>query len=205
MLNLEVDNLCKSFGRRKIFENINFSIVKGDSIAIIGPNGSGKTTMLSLLLGLSYPTKGKVIYSENNKPLNFEAFRRKLSLVAPYYSLYDSLSGSENLSFFAKIDGIRLSNDKIKTLLTKVGLSGRGDDFVSAYSTGMKQRLKYAVSLIREPEIMILDEPTANLDSDGKKIVSHVIEEYRSRAIIIIATNEKEEYSLAGQVCQLVS
>lgn len=203
MLKLEVQNLAKRFGPRKVFENINFSLSPGDSIAIVGPNGSGKSTLLRLIIGLNIPTKGKVVFSDNGKPLEFDAYRRRLALVSPYLSLYGSLTAKENLRFFAKVNGDNISDEVIDSLLTQVGLQGRGEDFVSAYSSGMLQRLKYAVALAKNPEILMLDEPSSNLDEAGKKAVSDIIESRRKNTILIIATNEKEEYALAQRQCQL--
>lgn len=203
MLKLDVLNLAKRFAARKVFENINFSLTPGESIAIVGPNGSGKSTLLRLIIGLNIPTKGKVVFSDDGKPLEFDAYRRRLALVSPYLSLYGSLTGKENLRFFAKVNGDSISDQEIESLLAQVGLQGRGDDFVSAYSSGMLQRLKYAVALAKNPEILMLDEPSSNLDESGKKAVSDIIESRRKNTILIIATNEKEEYALAERLCQL--
>jgi len=203
MLKLDVQNLAKRFGARKVFENINFSLTPGESIAIVGPNGSGKSTLLRLIIGLNIPTRGKVVFSDDGKPLEFDAYRRRLALVSPYLSLYGSLTGKENLRFFAEVNGDNISDQEIESLLAQVGLQGRGDDFVSAYSSGMLQRLKYAVALAKNPEILMLDEPSSNLDESGKKAVSDIIESRRKNTILIIATNEKEEYALAERLCQL--
>jgi heme exporter protein A len=203
MLKLTVENIAKSFGKRKIFENINFALESGQSIAIVGPNGSGKTTLVSLLLGLLYPSRGKIVYTEDGKALDFDKYRKNISLVAPYYSLYEPLTAYENLKFFSKIDGYNFSNGEIEKVLDIVGLGGRGDDYVSAYSTGMKQRLKYALAILKKTCLWILDEPTVNLDDDGRRIIFDLIEKYRKDSIIVIATNDKEEYRLAEQICQL--
>ncbi len=203
MLKLEIDNISKRFGKRKVFENICLKLEPGRSLAIIGPNGSGKTTLLQTIIGLSYPDKGSVIFSEDNKKLDFDKYRRKLALIAPYLSLYGALTARENLRFFSIVDGIRISNDKVDQILIRVGLEGRADDFVEAYSTGMLQRLKYAVGLSKEPEIILIDEPTANLDEVGKKMVFELIADWRKDKIVIIATNEKEEYALVDELCQL--
>ena len=109
MLKLEIDKLAKWFGQRKIFEDINLTLEIGQSAAIIGPNGSGKTTLLRLIMGLSYPTRGEVIFSEDGKKLDFDGYRKRMALVSPYLSLYDALTGLENLRFFAKVDGRAVS------------------------------------------------------------------------------------------------
>ncbi len=203
MLKLEIDKLAKWFGQRKIFEDINLTLEIGQSAAIIGPNGSGKTTLLRLIMGLSYPTRGEVIFSEDGKKLDFDGYRKRMALVSPYLSLYDALTGFENLQFFAKVNGQAVSNDEMNEVLEKVGLGGRGEDFVGAYSTGMKQRLKYAVALLKDPAIFLVDEPSANLDESGRNIVRGIIRAKKKDSLLILATNEKEEYELAGQFCQL--
>jgi heme exporter protein A len=203
MINLEVQNLAKRFGSRKVFDNINFALEPGHSLAIVGPNGSGKSTLLKLIIGFGIPTRGQVIFSENNKKLDFDQYRRRLALVSPYLALYGSLTARENLEFLSKVNGDIISRDQIEKILSQVGLDGRGEDFVSAYSSGMLQRLKYAAALLKNPEILLIDEPTSNLDDAGKKIVFELLESRRKDTIIIIATNEKEEYGFAEQLCQL--
>ncbi|RKX22707.1 MAG: ABC transporter ATP-binding protein [Candidatus Zixiibacteriota bacterium] len=203
MFELEVKNVSKWFGTRKIFENINLDLKSGQSIAVAGPNGSGKTTLLRIIIGLTVPTAGEVVFSQENKKLDFDSYRSSLSLVGPYLSLYGSLTARENLKFISKVSGTLSSDSDIGEMLEKVGLDGRGDDYVLEFSSGMQQRLKYAAALIKNPSILILDEPTSNLDDEGKKRVFNIINQYRPDSIIIIATNEKEEYSLADSVCQL--
>ncbi len=203
MINLDVKNISKWFGTRKVFENISFSISSGQSLAVVGPNGSGKTTLLKLIIGLVVPTRGEVFFSANGRKLDFDEYRPVLSLVGPYLSLYGSLTAIENLQFISKVNGSKISELEIRNMLELVGLDGRGDDFVSAYSSGMQQRLKYAAALIKNPSILILDEPTSNLDDEGKKKIFDLINRYRPDSIIIIATNEKEEHSLADNTCQL--
>lgn len=186
-----------------MFENINFSLEIGQSIAIVGPNGSGKSTLLKLLIGLGLPTRGKVTFSDNGKPLDFDMYRKRLALVSPYLALYTSLTARENLQFLAKVNGDLITDSDIDQVLAQVGLEWRGDDFVAAYSSGMLQRLKYAAAILKNPAILMIDEPTSNLDYSGKKIIFDLIDRQRKESIIIIATNEKEEYSLADKLCQL--
>ena len=205
MLKLDVQNLAKRFGARKVFDNISFTLEPGQSIAIVGPNGSGKTTLLRLLIGFSIPTKGRVVYSEEGKHLDFDSYRKHLAFVSPYLALYGSLTARENLHFISRVNGDKVSDPEIESALALVGLEGRGDDFVSAHSSGMLQRLKYAAAVLKNPAILMIDEPTSNLDDSGKKIIFDLIDKSRKDCIIILATNEKEEYSLADRLCQLGS
>ncbi len=203
MLAIKVESLKKNFGERKVISSLNLEIRQGESVAITGPNGSGKTTLLKLLLALLRPSSGKVTYFDNDRVLSREELRHRISFVAPYLSLYDQLSAEENLQFFTAVRGRNITGKEIDSLLLRVGLEGRGMDLVSDYSTGMKQRLKYAVALSNKPDFLLIDEPSSGLDDSGKAMMTALIEEQRSGSIIIIATNEKEEYSLASQQCRL--
>ena len=114
MLKLEVKNLAKWFGTRKIFEDIDFSLEPGRSIAIVGPNGSGKTTLLTLIMGLSFPTMGRVAFYRDGRKLDFDKYRRSLALVAPYMALYGSLTAAENMRFLLKVDGRSAADSEIE-------------------------------------------------------------------------------------------
>jgi len=203
MFSLSANRLSKRFGPRKVFADIDFDLQTGQSLAVVGPNGSGKSTLLKVLLGLLRATGGEVSYKCEGTPLDESAIRARSSFVAPYLALYDHLTGEENLRFFSEVSGDFITGKKINSLLARVGLEGRGDDPVAGYSSGMKQRLKYAVALLNHPDYLVLDEPTANLDDAGKQIVAEIIEQHRPESIIIIATNEQQEYKLAQQICRL--
>jgi len=203
MYSLIADSLGKRFGSRRVFANISFELQTGESLAITGKNGSGKSTLLMLLLGYHLPTKGQVSFKKDGLELTDSELRAGASLVSPYLNLYDHLTGEENLLFFSNASGRNVTGKRINELLSSVGLEGRGVDMVGAYSSGMKQRLKYAVALLNEPNYLFLDEPTSNLDVDGTKVVHGIIEEYKKRAIVLIATNEEEEYLLADRLCGL--
>jgi heme exporter protein A len=150
-----------------------------------------------------HPTKGTVMFTEDGTPLSEDRLRGETALVAPYLNLYDRLSAEENMVFFATVAGAGITGKQINKLLERVGLEGRGPDSVGSYSSGMKQRLKYAVALLLDPSYLFLDEPTSNLDEDGKRIVFEIIEELRRSKIIVIATNEPEEQQLAAKVCRV--
>ena len=197
MYRLVGENLSKRFANLKVFSKLNFDLKTGDSMAVVGPNGSGKSTLLMVLLSIYRPSKGSVEYFLDDTKIDDDDVRATVSLVSPYLNLYDQLTGEENLKFFATVSGFEITGKEISKLLERVGLAGRGLDLVGGYSSGMKQRLKYAVALLNKPAFLYLDEPTSNLDESGKRIVFDIIEEYRSQAIIVIATNEEEEYSLA--------
>jgi heme exporter protein A len=203
MFRLKATELSKRFGARRLFSELNFELTTGDSLAVIGPNGSGKSTLMLTLLGLQRPSKGSINFAEDDAELDDAARRRHVAFVSPYLNLYDQLTAEENLKFFLTVSGSSVTGKQIDQALRRVGLEGRGADPVAEFSSGMKQRLKYALALLSKPAYLFLDEPTSNLDRDGKKVVVDLVEQLRADSIVIIATNEEEEYCLATAQCRL--
>jgi heme exporter protein A len=203
MYSLKAGHLSKRFGARKVFSDIEFELRTGQSMAVVGPNGSGKSTLVKVILMLLRATRGEIRYGRNGGSMDETSFRERSSLVAPYLNLYDHLTAEENLVFFSSVAGDHLTGKGINGLLGRVGLEGRGADYVAGYSSGMKQRLKYAVAIMKKPSFLFLDEPNSNLDEAGKEIVKDIIEQHRESSIIVMATNEPQEYGLAEQICRL--
>lgn len=197
---LEVDHLARSFGPRRVLRDVSFALESRQSLAVVGRNGSGKTTLLLILAGLAPPSRGMIKFAQAGRLLDRAGRRRETSYVGPELALYDNLTAHENLKFFSIMRGLPSERQDREKMLEGVQLSGRGDDFYGTYSSGMKLRLKYAVALIGEPALLLLDEPTSNLDDDGKRLVEEIIVAQKERGMIIIATNEKEEYRFAGQI-----
>ncbi len=203
MISLEVKNLAKNFGYRKVFEGINFSIKSGKSLVIVGKNGSGKTTLLKILAGLLKPSKGEVIISLNGQIRKKEDKRKLLGFVAPDLFLYDELTALENLEFLVQIQGLGFNKSELNKKLEEMGLRGRGDDLVSSYSSGMKQRLKYVFALLNKPQILLLDEPGSNLDEPGLLLLNKIIEEQKKRGILVLATNDQRETKYGDEILNL--
>ncbi|MDD4051636.1 MAG: heme ABC exporter ATP-binding protein CcmA [candidate division Zixibacteria bacterium] len=203
MYGVEVNKLSKRFGTRRVLEDVSFSLSVGDSLAVVGKNGSGKTTLLKILAGLAAPTRGTVTFSNEKQKLDRAEVRQCLSYVGPELTLYDFLTAAENLTFFAAMRGTSVDTAWVETMLAALQLGGRGGDFYGAYSSGMKQRLKYAVALLNDPVYLLLDEPTANLDDEGKKIVAEIIARQKKNGIVIVATNEAGEYGFADKLIRL--
>ncbi|NMC45147.1 MAG: ABC transporter ATP-binding protein [candidate division Zixibacteria bacterium] len=203
MYGVEVTKLSKRFGTRRVLDEVSFTLAVGDSLAVVGKNGSGKTTLLKILAGLSTPTRGSVTFSNEKKKLDRAEIRNRLSYVGPELTLYDSLTAAENLTFFAAMRGVSLEKDRVDSILGDLQLGGRGGDFYGAYSSGMKQRLKYAVALLNDPVYLLLDEPTANLDDEGKAVVAGIMARQKKNGILIVATNEAGEYGFAEKLIRL--
>lgn len=203
MLSLEVRDLGKWFGRRKVFDRINFSLEEKSSLVVTGKNGSGKTTLVKILCGLVRPSKGEVLISVDRKTLTRYESKNLLGVVMPDLELYGELTALENLMFLSRIRGLDPDKDVLKEKIAWVGLARREDDLVFSFSSGMKQRLKYAFALVLEPKILFLDEPTTNLDEEGISLVDQLASLQKERGILILATNEKADLKYGNQIIQL--
>lgn len=202
-MELLADKICKSYSKKVVFEEISFSVKSGESIAITGSNGSGKTTLLKILTSLIRADKGNISYNDVN--LNINNFKNHFSLVGPYMALYEELTAIENLMFCAKLKKCfnQGTTNEINVLLDSVGLKNRGDDLVREFSSGMKQRLKYAFALLPKPEVLFLDEPTSNLDKQGMEVVYKIMENHKRDKILVFATNDEQDLKLADKVVNI--
>lgn len=201
--NVILKNVRKNFGPLLVFDSISFELSVGDSLAITGRNGSGKSTLVKIIAGLLSQSSGEVTYQLNGKKIDKLDWFKYVGFVAPYLQIYDEFSGYENLEMLAKIRGLKNYKDKIYEILSRVNLFSRKDDLVRGYSSGMKQRLKYALALLHEPPLLILDEPTSNLDPEGVEMVWTIAEEQKRKGILIIATNEPGELKVCEKVINL--
>lgn len=184
------------YGTRRVFSQVEAAFHAGQVGVITGTNGSGKSTLFRIIAGLLQPAVGSVEVIFGGKSLDALERRKILGMVAPDLTLYRELTAVENLQFFARLEGRELARNELVEILTEVGLKGRGRDYVGSYSSGMRQRLKYAFALMFNPPLLLLDEPTANLDVSGVEIVERVIARQRARlegGLTLVATNEPRE------------
>lgn len=200
---VEANELNKTFGRRLIFNGINFRYDESGVFGISGPNGSGKSTLVKIIAGLISPTKGKVIHKNSDDEIIPEKLHNHIGFVSPYLVLYEEFTAWENLNIFSKIREISFDKDYAKDLLSGFLLYNRKDDLVKTYSSGMKQRMKFIFALIHHPELLIFDEPTSNLDNEGKNSVYEIIEDKSKESIIIIASNDKADLDLCPEILDL--
>jgi len=195
-LSIRLDNVGHRFGTRQVFRGVGFEAAAGQVCTVTGPNGSGKSTLLRIIAGLLAASEGTVSVTAQGRVQSAGDRRHFLGYVSPDLTLYRELTAAENLQFFARLRGMTLTRENLIERLTLVGLQGRGRDLVGTYSSGMRQRLKYAFALLSNPPILLLDEPTANLDMSGIAIVEAIVAAQRSRiggGLTILATNEPRE------------
>jgi ABC-2 type transport system ATP-binding protein len=186
---------------------VNFEVEDGDRIAVMGPNGAGKTTLLKLIGGLLLPSRGEIVVNGFNTLHHNSAARKSVGFVLnEERSFFWRLSAVQNLEFFGSLDNLwgAALRDRIRELISLVGLEGAADRPISGYSSGMKQRLALARGLMAEPHVLILDEPTRALDPVGcdeliTLILGHIYGD--SRKTLLIATHRPEE---AVKLCNKV-
>lgn len=200
---LEAFQVNKSFGRRLIFNDLQFKFDKAGIYGISGPNGSGKSTLVKIIAGILGPSKGKIIHKNNDKEIVEEQLHNHIGFVSPYLVLYEEFSTYENLKLFADIRGVTLNKERVDYLLNKFLLFKRKDDLLKTYSSGMKQRVKYIFALMHSPQLIILDEPTSNLDDEGKNSVYEIVKEEGKKNIVLIASNEKTDLDLCREIIYL--
>jgi heme exporter protein A len=200
---LTLENLVKYFGRRLVFSEIKSVFTSGNAYGISGPNGSGKSTLVRIIANIISPTRGKVIHLLNDEVIIPEKLHDYIGFVAPYLFLYDEFTAEENLFHFSNIRGIKYDKERADFLFRKLNLFDRKDDIVRGYSSGMKQRLKFIFALLHNPRCIILDEPTSNLDNDGKDRVYELIREEAKSNLVIIASNEEADLKLCKEIINI--
>ncbi len=197
---VELNSVTQIFGRRLIFNNINYKFYNGNTYGISGHNGSGKSTLSRIILGLVSPVRGKVIHKSGSNSIKHDALSNHIGFVAPYLTLYNEFTAQENISFFFKVRGLGPDFDYTDTLFEVFGLSKRKNDYLKTYSSGMLQRVKYIFALQHKPEVLLLDEPTSNLDNKGKDEVYKLINELGKERLILVASNEDTDLNLCSNI-----
>ena len=203
---IEINNLTKQFKNALAVKNISFKMNKGKIIGLLGPNGCGKTTTIGMMLGLIKPTSGTVVINHKNIENNRTSLLEKMNFISPYIELPKKLTVEENLKVYGRLYGVKNLKEKISSLMEKLNLTEFRSRKTGELSSGQKNRVSLAKALINDPEILLLDEPTASLDPDVGDYVRSVIEDYASNkgsTILLASHNMNEVERLCHEVMMM--
>jgi len=207
-VSIEIKNLNKNYNNIEAVKNINFTINKGSIVGLLGPNGCGKTTTIGMMLGLIKPSSGGVFINGENieKEKNRTKILEKMNFISPYVELPKKLTVEENLKVYGKMYGVKNLQDKISNLVKELNLSEFKKRKTGELSSGQKNRVSLAKALINDPEILLLDEPTASLDPDVGDYIRTYIESFASKkgsTILLASHNMNEVERLCSEVMMM--
>lgn len=191
------DALSHRYGPRVALRPVSFDEAGPGAVAVTGENGSGKSTLLRILAGLLRPTRGAAGLEVGGAPVAPRARRRLVGLATPELSFYEEFTAEENLRFAAEARGLTNVQELVQDALASTGLTPRAGDRVSAFSSGMKQRLRLAFAVLHRPAVLMLDEPGSHLDEEGRAVVERLVLEHSAAGLVVIATNVPQEIQLA--------
>jgi ABC-2 type transport system ATP-binding protein len=187
---IDLADVSRNFGRRRAVSRVSLTIRAGDILGLLGPNGAGKSTLLGMLATLVKPTSGSITYGGTGASRSGAEIRGRIGVLAHELHLYPELSARQNLEFFARLHGLSASA-VVEPALRAADLSDRGDDLVSSFSRGMRQRLAFERALLHAPRLVLLDEPFTGLDDRAVRFVAERMKRLASEgAIVVLATHD---------------
>lgn len=192
-MRITVNNAGKRFNRDWIFRNINQEFTQGNHYAVTGHNGSGKSTFLQCVAGALYINEGLISFSEGNTAIKPDEQFKYLSICAPYLEVIEEMTPLEFLTYHKSFKPLISGADE-KSILHEIGLSHAQNKQIRHFSSGMKQRIKLAQAFFTEAPVLLLDEPCTNLDQKGFDLYSHLINTYCADRLVLISSNDPNEY-----------
>ncbi len=192
---IKLENIAKRYGREWIFRDVNLELMAGGSYVILGSNGSGKSTLLQIISSYLTPSKGQIRYLSNGQVLPVEKIYRHISIATPYMELPEEFTLTEVLEFHSKLK--RFYKDfSIEEVMEIMELEKAKNKALGNFSSGMKQRVKLALAILTQSDLLLLDEPSSNLDARSVRWFQSLIREYKENRILVVCSNHiEEEYS----------
>jgi ABC-type multidrug transport system ATPase subunit len=199
---IELHQIGKKFNKHWLFKQVDCVVDPCRTMAITGFNGSGKSTLLQILLGFQLPSTGHIVYSLNGNTISDEVFFNHVSFVAPYLELPEELTLMEMLEFHFSFKQLK-PDAHFETMIAEAGLRGSEHKQVKYFSSGMKQRLKLLLAFFATSEVLLLDEPTSNLDATGISWYQQLLKTAHHTRTIVIASNQQYEYALSDHILDI--
>jgi ABC-type multidrug transport system ATPase subunit len=198
---IELNQVSKRFNYDWIFSQLNYSFKSGSVYAVTGHNGSGKSTLLRMIAGHLSPSEGTISYTDS-QPISREEIFRQVSVTAPYIDLLDEFTMEETIQFQARLKPFR-RQISVSEVMELSGLHAHRGKALRYFSSGMKQRVKNILAVLAESKILIMDEPTSNLDEAGVTWYNELLKEHRDNRLVVIGSNQPREYIHADAVLDL--
>ncbi|MCL1872824.1 MAG: ABC transporter ATP-binding protein [Clostridiales bacterium] len=204
-MSITLNDVSKRFGTKTLFSSLDCTVSSGECLVVTGRNGSGKSTLLKIIARLLKPSSGRVeIRADKTLLRHFEQSLPYIGLISPELAFYDQLTGGENIGLLARARGLEPVREDISRALRAVNLENFSNKYLATYSTGMIQRLRFALLSLIDPPIWLIDEGLSNLDSDGQAMVLALIEaRLKQGHLIAMATNGQSEVAYASQIIAL--
>jgi ABC-type multidrug transport system ATPase subunit len=203
LMRIELSGAGKRFNREWIFRNAGLEFISGSSYAITGPNGSGKSTLLQCIGGMLQLSEGAIHYETPDKKLPGESVFSHLSFCAPYLDLVEELTLTEFLHFHEKFKSF-IPGFNTESVIGSIGLEAAAHKQIRNFSSGMKQRVKLAQSILFDASIILLDEPCSNLDAAGIILYHNLVKTYCSDRLVIVCSNDEVEYDFCNRVISIL-
>ena len=200
-MTITLEDIGRRFNQEWIFKGINYQFNSGGKYAILGPNGSGKSTLLRVVLGNLSPSEGVITYN-NQKNIPVERIYESISFAAPYLDLIEEFTLQETIDFHFKFKALQKGFDE-EMVLELLGLKKSQDKALKHFSSGMKQRTKLVLACCTDTPILLLDEPTSNLDKQGVVWYHELIARFTADRLVIVGSNQEAEYSFCNHFVQI--
>jgi ABC-type multidrug transport system ATPase subunit len=202
MFKIQLEEATKRFQYEWIFKNLNLNLESGESLAITGGNGSGKSTLLKCISGAIPLSSGKISYSKENQSISDSDWFSHLSIAAPYMELPEEFTLRELLQFHFKFKNC-ISGFSVDQIIAILFLEEHVEKPISQFSSGMKQRVKLGIALFSQVDLILLDEPTSNLDKKGIEWYQGLMTEHKSNRTILVCSNDPREYEFCTRKIKL--
>lgn len=201
-MKINLEKVGKRFNREWIFRAFTYEFTAGKSYAITGPNGSGKSTLLQVIAGATLHNEGKIEYAIAESIIPEDNIYRYTSIAAPYLELIEEMTLLEFLNFHRKLKGWSPKVDTTMIIKT-LHLESSANKQLRYFSSGMKQRVKLSQAIFSNVQVILLDEPNTNLDTDGIELYHRLVREYCKNQLVIVSSNDKNEYDFCNEVIDI--
>lgn len=198
MTTISLEKISKRFSREWIFRDLDYTLSSGNAYAVVGPNGSGKSTLLQVISGFLPASSGKVIFLQNQSKIEDDQVHQLIAIAAPYLELIEEYTLVEFLEFHFKFKDL-IPGYSIEQVINILELQTAKNKIIKNFSSGMRQRVKLATCFFADVPVILLDEPTTNLDEKGILWYENIISKTLSNRLIVICSNQEREYSFCNQ------